>query len=224
MTILNFVNASIYHHQLQLNLNISSLQTLFHNIPKDPYIQEGYRYKSLARCRVKENIIEKQPHAPLYQDKTINPVNGGLVRVYPEIDNLNFAKEAILLFANTFKIDYSYEILVQAQRTKCNNKSEGITTPEGFHRDDIDFLAILCVNRYNILGSETQLKDYQGNVVFKKVLDPGEILLIDDSKLLHYTSPITLKNSTLDHFGFRDVLILSCAKGFVNQNPSFIKN
>ncbi len=224
MTILNPTNASLSHHQLITNLTISPLQTLFHNIPKDPYIQEGYRYKSLARCRVKGNSIEKQPHTPLFQNKNINPVNGGLVRVYPEINNLNATQEALLLFTNAFKIDYSYEILVQAQRTKCTNKKKGITTPEGFHRDDIDFLAIVCVNQYNISGSETQLKDNQGKIVFKKVLNPGEILLIDDSKLLHYTSNITVRNPNLNHFGFRDVLIISSAKGFVNQDPRLIRN
>ncbi|ACB53635.1 conserved hypothetical protein [Crocosphaera subtropica ATCC 51142] len=224
MTLLNSINPSISYYHLRSNINISSLQTLFSNIPKDPYIQEGYRYKSLARCRVKENIIEKQPHRPLYQNKTINPINGGLVRVYPEIDNLDDAKEAILLFSNAFKIDYSYEILVQAQRTKCTDKAGGITTPEGFHRDDIAFLGILCINQYNILGSETQLKDNQGNIVFRKVLNPGEMLLINDSKLLHYTSPITLKNPESNQFGFRDVLIISSAKEFVNQDPNFAKN
>ncbi|MDJ0660204.1 MAG: 2OG-Fe dioxygenase family protein [Crocosphaera sp.] len=224
MTIFNAIQSSLSPYQLITNLKIDPLQTLFHDIPKDPYIREGYRYKSLARCRVKGNIIEKQPHTPLFQNKKINPVNGGLVRVYPEIENLNCAKEAILWFTKTFKIDYSYEILVQAQRTKCTVRKAGITTPEGFHRDDIDFLAILCVNQSNILGSETQLKDHQGNIVFKKVLNPGEMLLIDDSKLLHYTSPITLKNPAVNHFGFRDVLIISTAKGFVNQNPSFAKN
>ncbi len=56
------------------------------------------------------------------------------------------------------------------------------------------------------------------------MLNPGEILLIDDSKLLHYTSAITVKNPKLNHFGFRDVLIISSAKGFVNQDPRLIRN
>ncbi len=224
MTIINPIKPSLAAHKLLTNLNSSPLQSLFNNIPKDPYIPEGYRYKSLARCRIKGNIIEKQPHTPLFQNKNINSVNGGLVRVYPEIDNLDAAKEAILLFTNTFQIDYSYEILVQAQRTKCNNKNPGITTPEGFHRDAIDFLAIFCVNKDNIIGAETQLKDNQGNIVFRKVLEPGEMLLVDDSKLLHYTSAINVKYPELDTFGFRDVLIISSAKGFVNQYPNSANN
>lgn len=224
VTRLNRTNTALSHHQLITNLNISPLQNLLDNIPKDPYIQEGYRYKSLARCRVKGNRVEKQPHTPLFQNKNINPVNGGLVIVYPEINNFNATKEALLLFTNTFKIDYSHEFLVQAQRTKCTNKKEGITTPEGLHRDDIYFLAIVCVNQYNISGSETQLKDNQGNIVFLKMLNPGEILLIDDSKLLHYTSNVTVKNPNLNHFGFRDILIISSTKGFVNQDPRLIRN
>jgi hypothetical protein len=219
MTTLKPIKSAINDYKLLSQLNLSTLQNLFHDIPKDPYIQEGYRYKSLSRCRLNGSQIEKQPHTPLFQNKMVNPVHGGRVRVYPEITNLHYAKEVILLFANTFRIDYSYEILVQAQRTKCTQEKIGITTPEGFHRDDIDFLAILCVNQYNILGSETQLLDSQGNIIFKQILSPGEILLINDSQVLHYTSPITLKNPDFNDYGFRDVLIISSAKGFVNQHP-----
>ena len=205
--------------KLVFNLNIFRLQNLFSEIPQDPYIQEGYRYKSLARCRLNGTNIEKQPHIPLFQDQYTNPVNGGIVRSYQEISNLDYAYEAIILFAKTFGIDFSYEILIQAQRTKCSDGNVGITTPEGFHRDGIEFLAILCVSRYNILGSETQLVNSHGNIVFKHTLSPGEMLLIDDSKLLHYTSPITIKNPEQSEYGFRDVLIISSSRGFVNRTP-----
>ncbi len=124
-----------------------------------------------------------------------------------------------MLFAQAFGIDFSYEILVQAQRTKCSEGNIGITTPEGFHRDGIEFLAILCVSKYNIIGSETQLINSHGSIVFKHTLSPGEILLINDTKMLHYTSPITIKNSNQSRYGFRDVLIISSAKGFVNRTP-----
>jgi len=209
--------------KLVSNLNIVRVQSLFTNIPQDPYVREGYRYKSLARCRINGTEIEKQPHTPLFQDRDTNPVNGGIVRFYPEISDLDRAKEAIMLFANTFKIDYSYEILVQAQRTKCSLHNPGITTPEGFHRDGIDFIAIFCVSQYNIVGSQTQLLNSDDKIVFQRVLSPGEMLLIDDRQLLHYTSPISVKEPQLSDFGFRDVLIISSAKGFVNQKPALVQ-
>ena len=205
--------------KLLSNLNIIRLQNLFSELPQDPYIQQGYRYKSLSRCRLNGANIEKQPHKPLFQNRTTNPVNGGIVRSYPEISNLDYATEAIILFAKTFEIDYSYEILVQAQRTKCSDGNLGITTPEGFHQDGIDFLAILCVSQENIVGSQTQLVNSHGSVVFKHTLSPGEMLLIDDSKLLHYTSPIAIENRNQSESGFRDVLIISSSKGVVNQTP-----
>ncbi len=205
--------------KLVCNLNILRLQNLFSDIPQDPYIPQGYRYKSLARCRLNGTKIEKQPHIPLFQDQYTNPVNGGIARSYQEISNIDYASEAIMLFAQAFGIDFSYEILVQAQRTKCSEGNIGITTPEGFHRDGIEFLAILCVSKYNIIGSETQLINSHGSIVFKHTLSPGEILLINDTKMLHYTSPITIKNSNQSRYGFRDVLIISSAKGFVNRTP-----
>ena len=205
--------------KLVCNLNILRLQNLFSDIPQDPYIPQGYRYKSLARCRLNGTKIEKQPHIPLFQDQYTNPVNGGIARSYQEISNIDYASEAMMLFAQAFGIDFSYEILVQAQRTKCSEGNIGITTPEGFHRDGIEFLAILCVSKYNIIGSETQLINSHGSIVFKHTLSPGEILLINDTKMLHYTSPITIKNSNQSRYGFRDVLIISSAKGFVNRTP-----
>ncbi len=211
--------------KLLSNINICELQNLFNQVAQDPYIAKGDRYKSIARCRLKGTNIEQQAHGPLFQNQQINPVNGGIMRSYPEISNLDCAKEPIMLFAQTFNIDYTDEILVQTQRTKCSNENSGITTPEGFHRDDIDFLAILCVNRYNIQGSETQLLNAEGNIVFQRTLYPGEMLLINDSQFLHYTSPITIQDPHKNKHGYRDILIISSAKGFVNRqiNKTFTK-
>jgi hypothetical protein len=217
MSILKNIESPAVTFQLVSQLNILGLKSLFTEIPPDPYINAGYRYKSLSRCRLNQTNLEKQPHTPLFQDRDTNPVNGGIARFYPEIPNLDDAKEAILLFAHIFGIDYSYEILVQAQRTQCSHQQIGITTPEGFHRDGIDFLAILCVAKYNIVGAQTQLANSQGKIVFKHTLSPGEMLLINDSQFLHYTSPITLKEPQLSPFGFRDVLIISSSRGLVNQ-------
>jgi hypothetical protein len=83
----------------------------------------------------------------------------------------------------------------------------GNPAPEGIHRDGVDLIGIVCVNRDGIEGGETHLYPAKDRgPVFAKVLAPGELLVVNDHRFFHYTTPVQARSTR----GVRDVFVLTC--------------
>lgn len=203
---------------LNAELDMRALQAHYHTLPLDPYVPQGFRAKQLVRCRVSGERIIEQPHGPLFQSGQLNPVHGDLIRDYARFPRLDLVSEAVRRFAALCGVDAGYEVLVQPHRITCRAGSPGEPAVEGFHRDGIDYMAILCVAREGIVGGETQLvRELGGEVALRRTLQVGEMLLVDDRAWYHYTSSIHAAPGCAE--GYRDVLLLSASPGFVNRPP-----
>ena len=88
----------------------------------------------------------------------------------------------------------------------------GRPTPEGAHRDGVDFVAVLLVARSGIKGGETRVFDANGPRGQRFTLDaPWSLLLLDDARMIHESTPI----QPLGEYGHRDTLVLTYrAAGF----------
>jgi hypothetical protein len=91
----------------------------------------------------------------------------------------------------------------------------GRPTPEGAHRDGVDFVAVVLVGRESVRGGETHVFDASGPAGVRFTMqEPWSMLLMDDARVIHETTPI---QPDPDH-GARDTLVLTYrAKGF--QSP-----
>lgn len=199
-------------------LDGAAARGLFDDLAVDPYIAAGYRYKAMTRVRVRDGVVEEQPHGPLYQPADINTLQQGRSRDYAQLRDVHVLDGLIRRFAELTGIDSEHEILVQAQRTHCVGGALAEPAAEGFHRDGIDFLAIVCVSRENIRGGVTMLaKASPAAPEFERVLQPLQMLLVDDRAWFHYTSPIVPRAGHLP--ANRDVILLSTSRGTVNRSP-----
>ncbi|MBF6074265.1 2OG-Fe dioxygenase family protein [Nocardia beijingensis] len=193
-------------------LDIAEIQPLFDSVPNDGYVPEGFRYKSLSRVTVRDGLIRRGRHEPLFQTATYNPVHGDIEREYAPIAAPLFEalRDAICLFATGARLRENDEILVQAQRVTATagfGGNQGLPAVEGFHQDAVGLVGILVVNRHHIDGGMTLLSREQNteHAVFAAQLEPGDLLLIDDQRLFHYTTPIY--SAEPDRIGFRDVVL-----------------
>lgn len=194
------------------SLDLEGLKPFFDDLPVDPYIKGNYRQRRLSRFSIAGNDLIKLPHGYLFQSKEYNPLVGDIKREFSEIDDkmikLDVFRKMVLAFSDSCKLHPEVEIGVHQIRTTCSPNSYGNPAPEGIHRDGTDFIGIFSVDRQNIEGGETHLYTAKKEKpVFKKVLHPGELLLVNDNEFYHFTTPI---KPASDGIGTRDVFVLTC--------------
>ncbi|MBE9006953.1 2OG-Fe dioxygenase family protein [Fortiea sp. LEGE XX443] len=193
------------------SINPEGFEPFFNNLPIDPYIKGNYRSRRLSRFIVSGEQLIKLPHGYLFQSKTYNPLLGDVKREFSELEDgiieLDIFKKMVLAFSDSCKLHPEAEIGVHQIRTICSPENMGNPAPEGIHQDGTDFIGIFSVARNNIQGGETHLYTAKKEKpVFSKVLNSGEILLVNDHEFFHFTTPI--KPQT-DGLGIRDVFVLT---------------
>jgi hypothetical protein len=190
-------------------LDLARLARLFGDVPADPYVPEGFRYKALGRLRMHGTKPVIGPHEPLYQSEEFNPVHGGIQRHYQPLPAEFVAglADALRLFQTVARLAEDEEVLVQAQRVTTGTEGVGHPAVEGFHQDDVDYVGILLVGRHGLAGGKTLLAaDADGSaLVFAGELGSGQLLVLDDRRLWHYTSPV--RDIAGLGLGHRDVIL-----------------
>ena len=67
----------------------------------------------------------------------------------------------------------------------------GRPTPEGAHRDGVDFVAVILVGRRQVSGGETRVFEAAGATGVRFTLsEPWSMLLLDDARVIHETTPL----------------------------------
>ena len=195
------------------SINLEGFKPFFRNMPVDPYIKGNYNYRSrrLSRFTVSGNELIKLPHGYFFQSKEYNPLMGDLKREFAELDDalieLDIFRNLVLAFSDSCKLHPEAEIGVHQIRIICSPDNFSNPAPEGIHQDGTDFIGIFSVDRDNIQGGETHLYTAKREKpVFSKVLNPGELLLVNDHEFFHFANPI--KPQT-DAEGSFDVFVLT---------------
>ncbi len=205
------------------HLEIEEIQNLFDTVPQDDFVPDRTRYKCIIRARVEDpRVVFSPDNDPLYQPASYNKdVYGSDSRSYPRMDErlAELLAPALRIFAGCAELGPEDEILGQAQRvtaTGGHDARTGTTCREGWHTDGTSTLGILLVNGANVTGGISMLAyDGEGNdPVFTQLLEPGDLLIVDDRKLWHFSTPI--RQVLQDLKAFRDIVILTypaCRKG-----------
>ncbi|MCM0592501.1 MAG: 2OG-Fe dioxygenase family protein [Gloeotrichia echinulata IR180] len=193
------------------SINTEEFKPFFNDLPLDPYIKGKYRLRRLSRFTVSGDKIIKLPHGYLFQSKEYNPLVGDVKREFAELDDalieLDIFQKMILAFSDSCKLHPEAEIGVHQIRISCSPDNFSNPAPEGIHQDGTDFIGIFSVARENIQGGETQLfTAKKEKPIFKKVLHPGELLLVNDHEFFHFANPI---KPLTDAQGIRDVFVLT---------------
>jgi hypothetical protein len=91
----------------------------------------------------------------------------------------------------------------------------GRPTPEGAHRDGVDFVAVILIGRHAIKGGETRVFEANGPKGQRFTMEePWTMLLIDDAAVIHESTPIQpLAGTDAGAGGHRDTLVLTWRAG-----------
>lgn len=184
----------------------------------DAYLRDGGRYRRRRHsCFIVEGgVIEQAPHRAHWQSLDYNALHGGMHRWFEPMTPATVATPvfAALLrgLAGTFSaIRAQPRWHVEAHQFRIDTAGGvGRPTPEGAHRDGVDFVAVLLVARVGIKGGETRVFEADGPAGERFTLEePWSALLLDDARVIHESTPI----QPVDEHGHRDTFVLTFRAG-----------
>jgi hypothetical protein len=198
---------------------LDALKRSWDDLPPDGYLLDGgsYRHRRHACFVVDGGRLERAPHRAHWQSKDYNALHGGLRRWFEPIEDAvaGSAAWSRLLLGLSAQVSLLADARpwhVEAHPFRIDT-SDGIgrPTPEGAHRDGVDFVAVLIVERTGILGGETRVFDANGPDGQRFTLEqPWSLLLLDDARMIHESTPIQPDGEGAGH---RDTLVLTWRAG-----------
>jgi hypothetical protein len=183
----------------------------------DTYMADGGRYRKRRHAvfAVDDAGVVRQPRQPHYQSRDYNVLNGGIERWFEPVTPVIGAGQtmtAVLAFCHALfdrqKPSKRWHVEVHQFRIEARSGAAGQPTPEGMHRDGVDYVLVLLVNRTNIRSGETSIHDLTGKTLGSFTLtNPLDAALVDDSRVMHGVTAV----EPLDPVepGFRDVLVVT---------------
>ncbi len=185
----------------------------------DQHMADGGRYRRRRHAVLSAHAgrpgLLREPDAPHFQAVDHNPLNGGVQRHFEPIPHsvtqgAAFAGLAEWARQAFDRADPGHDWHVEAHqfRIEAAPDSAGRPTPEGMHRDGVDWVLVLLVRRENVDEGVTEIATPEGRRLGAFTLtDPLDAVLLDDHRILHGVTPVTPHDPGLP--AWRDVLVLT---------------
>jgi hypothetical protein len=207
-----------------LHVDISQLNPLeewWGSLPRDQYLRDAGHYRSRRHaCFVQDvgGTLTLAPRRAHWQPTSYNALHGGLERwfepIAQEVVKAPVWTQLVASIGSLFAQIRSVERwFIEAHQFRIDTEGGiGRPTPEGAHRDGVDFVALMLVRRRNVRGGETRVFDANGPSGVRFTMEePWSLLLMDDARVIHETTPIQPDGEG----GVRDTLVLTYrANGF----------
>jgi len=204
---------------------LSVLESTWNDLPRDGYLKDGGKYRARRHSSFVQTIappsLAQSPHRAHWQPVDYNALHGGIERWFEPISPrvcADGAWQTLLtgLGSACAQVRENPRWFIEAHQFRIDTVDGiGRPTPEGAHRDGVDYVAVVLVNRHHIKGGETRVFEAYGpNGVRFTLNEPWSVLLLDDARVIHESTPIQPDGED----GARDTLVLTYrADGF--QDP-----
>jgi hypothetical protein len=189
------------------------------DMPVDTYMADGGRYRRRRHAvfaAAADGAIRRQPHQPHYQSLDYNPLNGGVERWFEPVRDeiadgsslttiLRFCRA---LFERLAPETTGWHIETHQFRIEARSGVAGKPTPEGMHRDGVDFVLVLLISRRNIRRGTTTIHDLERRALGSFTLtDPFDAALVHDARVYHGVTPVEPVDPARP--AHRDVLVVT---------------
>lgn len=190
----------------------------WNDMPLDEFMADGGRYRRRRYAVFSAGVdgkIQQEPHQPHYQSLTYNTLNGGIARdfapILPEICRSQTMQHVLSFCQRTFSQllpHQTWHIEIHQFRIEAGVTGQGKPTPEGVHRDGVDFVLVMMVRRENISSGTTTMHDLEQNTLDSFTLtSPLDCALVNDQRCMHGVTPIEPIDP--EKPAYRDVLVVT---------------
>jgi hypothetical protein len=186
----------------------------FDDLGQDFYMADGGRYRRRrhAAFRFANGRVERKPHQPHYQSRDYNRLNGDVQRWFSPVEDM-VAEGAVMraifaLCGATFVRDRRAHHVEMHQFRIETGVETGKPTPEGLHRDGVDHVLVMLVERRNVREGVTRIGTPDGRALGEFMLaEPGDIVMLDDRRVLHGVTEIHAVDAGAP--AWRDALVVT---------------
>jgi hypothetical protein len=190
----------------------------WNDLALDRYMADGGRYRRRRHAvyaAAAGGGIARAHHQPHYQSRDYNTLNGGIARWFEPIAEAigdGPTMRAILGFSRALfeRLGgvHDWHVEVHQFRIEAHANAAGRPTPEGVHRDGVDYVLVLLIHRENIERGTTTVHALSGAELGSFTLTtPLDAALLDDAKVAHGVTPIEPVDPAQP--AYRDVLVVT---------------
>ena len=189
------------------------------DLPRDAHLPDGHRYRrrrhATLSARAGESIFHVEAHQPHYQGIEYNRLVGGIERwfepIRPAILSGASFRSILTLCLRLFgalQPATDWHIECHQFRIEARPDAAGLPTPEGVHRDGVEWVLVLLVNRVNIESGTTTVHGMDDRSLGSFTLAaPLDAALVDDNRVKHGVTAVTPMEPTRP--AWRDVLVVT---------------
>ncbi len=169
-------------------------------LPSDQYLKDGghYRRRRHSCFVVTPERVEPVAHRAHWQSVEYNALHGGMQRWFEPMAPSTVSMEAwgsllraLARTATALRPEVTRWFVEAHQFRIDTTDGIGRPTPEGAHRDGVDFVAVLLVAREGVKGGETRVFEADGPRGERFTLtEPWSMMLLDDARVIHESTPI----------------------------------
>ena len=158
----------------------------WNTLEEDQYMADSGRYRKRRHATFETRSADEppalMPYQPHYQKLDYNPLNGGVAR-------------------------YFAPILVDLLNSRTLGQ-KGNPTPEGVHRDGVDFVIVVMIKRVNIESGATSIYSLENALLGEfTLLETFDMAIVNDRKVYHGVTPIIQLDPEQE--AYRDVLVMT---------------
>jgi hypothetical protein len=213
-----------------------ALSPSWNDLPEDVHLKDDGRYRRRRHgsfiVQSTEGVVDDVPHRPHYQGEEYNALHGGLLRLFSPLSESFSAAPAfrrVLVALGHIARERFFEdrFFVEVHQVRIDASSGiGRPTPEGAHRDGVDLVAVMLIDRQGVKGGETRVFDADGRAGERfTLMEPWSALLLDDAAVIHESTPIqpsadaNAEPSAEAGPAHRDTLVVTLRRGSFQDPP-----
>jgi hypothetical protein len=192
----------------------------WNDLAVDTYLADYGRYRRRRHAVysvASDGAIVREAHQPHYQSRDYNALQGGIERWFEPIQadiGAGPSLRTILHFCkNTFGAlapqVAQWRVEVHQFRIEARTDEPGQPTPEGVHRDGVDYVLVLLINRVNIASGTTTIHAARDRRLLGSftLTQPFDAALVDDARVFHGVTKVEPLDPQLP--AYRDVIVVT---------------
>ena len=191
----------------------------WNELPLDTHLPDGHRYRRRRHATLSAAAGATQarvePHRPHYQGLEYNSLVGGIERWFEPVragilGGATFQRLLgfCLALFGPMKPQAAWHIECHQFRIEARSEAAGQPTPEGVHRDGVDYVLVMLVARSNIASGTTTVHEHGGRLRGSFTLaQPLDAALVDDNRMKHGVTAVHPVDPAQP--AYRDVLVVT---------------